>query len=141
MSNLGDGIEFGADELSQLQQSFEPAATTVQAIAQSHEGNSRALLALLRMIESLHREIRDGLFQQSLPTNRQALYALLRDIEAEGGWPYIHRMKLQSLLANLAENLAENTEHSSQDDLETDSNDTFISTEASTAGSGADTEI
>jgi hypothetical protein len=48
------------------------------------------------------------MFQVSLPDNRQALYALLKDIESQGGWPYIERMKLQSLLANLqAENAGE----------------------------------
>jgi hypothetical protein len=26
----------------------------------------------------------------------------LKDIETSGGWPYIHRMRLQALLVNLA---------------------------------------
>jgi hypothetical protein len=80
---------------------FQAIAQVVKASAQRYEGNCQTLLALLRLLESLHREISDSFFQASLPTNRQALYALLRDIEAEGGWPYIHRMKLQALLANL----------------------------------------
>lgn len=84
-----------------LQADFEAIAQVVRASAQSYEGDCLTLLALLRLLESLHREISDTFFQASLPTNRQALYALLRDIEAEGGWPYIHRMKLQALLANL----------------------------------------
>jgi hypothetical protein len=42
-------------------------------------------------------------FQVSLPDNRQALYALLKDIEEEGGWPYIDRMRLRSLLKNFSE--------------------------------------
>jgi hypothetical protein len=84
-----------------LDADFAAIAQVVKAAAQSHEGDCLTLLALLRLLESLHREISDTLFQASLPTNRQALYALLRDIEAEGGWPYIHRMKLQALLANL----------------------------------------
>jgi hypothetical protein len=41
------------------------------------------------------------LFQASLPDNRQALYALLKDIEESGGWPYVERLKLRSLLSNL----------------------------------------
>ena len=61
-----------------------------------------ALLELLRILENLHREIREGLFQESLPDNRQDLYALLRDIEAEGGWPYIARPRLRSLLVNIS---------------------------------------
>lgn len=74
----------------------------VNTAAQQSKGDCLQLLALLRLLESLHRGVCDELFQPSLPTNRQALYALLRDIEAEGGWPYIHRMKLQGLLVNLA---------------------------------------
>lgn len=72
----------------------------ILAEASCRRGDSLSLLALLRTLESLHREIRDTLFQQSLPDNRQALYSLLKDVEAEGGWPYIHRMRLRSLLVN-----------------------------------------
>lgn len=88
-------------EVKDLQQDIQNIAVVVHTAAQDCEGNSLALLSLLRMLESLHREIRDGLFQKSLPDNRQELYALLRDIEAEGGWPYIHRMRLRSLLEKL----------------------------------------
>ncbi|MBD2353804.1 hypothetical protein H6G41_04060 [Tolypothrix sp. FACHB-123] len=76
-------------------------ATTVDDAVQSCQGNSIAILALLRQLEQLHREIRDGAFQETLPDNRQQLYSLLKDIESEGGWPYIERMKLQAFLANL----------------------------------------
>lgn len=79
---------------------LEEIATTIRTIAQQHHGESSELLAILRLLECLHREIRDGFFQESLPGNRQALYALLRDIELNGGWPYIHRIKLQALLSN-----------------------------------------
>lgn len=85
----------------QLQSQMQGIATAVRALAQDCQGDSLALVALLRRLEELHREIREGLFQASLPDNRQALYALVKDIETEGGWPYIERMKLQSLLANL----------------------------------------
>ena len=56
------------------------------------------LLVLLRQLEELHRDICETFFQASLPTNRQRLYNLLRDIEVNGGWPYIQRMKLKELL-------------------------------------------
>ncbi|OLP19634.1 hypothetical protein BST81_04875 [Leptolyngbya sp. 'hensonii'] len=69
--------------------------------AYQHQGDCLALLALLRALENLHREIRDTLFQESLPSDRQSLYTLLRNIEAEGGWPYVYRPKLQVFLANL----------------------------------------
>ncbi len=80
---------------------FEQIATSIKKLSVASEGDSVELLSLLRLLESLHREICEGLFQESLPDNRQALYALLRDIEAKGGWPYIRRMGLQSLLVNL----------------------------------------
>ena len=94
--NRGTGFES-----RQWQAELQAIATAVRALAQGSQGDSLALVALLRQLEELHREIRDGFFQASLPDNRQALYALLKDIEAEGGWPYIERMKLQSFLAKL----------------------------------------
>jgi len=76
-------------------------AQSIRAAASQQQGDSLALLRLLRLLESLHQEIRDGLFQAALPDNRQALYSLLRDIELSGGWPYIYRMKLQAFLQKL----------------------------------------
>jgi hypothetical protein len=91
--SMNDDVVFSKD--------LDQIAQEIRAIAQDSKGDGIALLALLRVLESLHREIREGLFQESLPSNRQALYALLRDIEASGGWPYIHRMRLQDFLRNL----------------------------------------
>ena len=85
------------------QAELQAIADAVGALATRGEGDSLALLALLRTLEQLHREIREGVFQVSLPDNRQALYALLKDIEEEGGWPYIDRMRLRSLLVNFSE--------------------------------------
>jgi hypothetical protein len=76
-------------------------AQAISTFSQTCAGDSLKLLALLRLLESLHQEIRETLFQSSLPDSRQALYSLLRDIENSGGWPYIHRMRLQDLLQNL----------------------------------------
>lgn len=76
-------------------------ADLVNAQAQKASGNMEELLALLRSLELLHRDIRDGLFQDSLPGNRQALHRLLREMESEGGWPYIPRMRLQAFLKHL----------------------------------------
>jgi hypothetical protein len=56
---------------------------------------------LLRVIEALHRNIREELFQPALPTSRHELFALLRDIEAAGGWPYIYRLKIEEVCQNL----------------------------------------
>ena len=83
-----------------LASELQSLGDTIKNLANSHQGENLALLSLLRTLEGLHQEIRDSLFQDSLPDNRQALYSLLKDIEASGGWPYIHRMKLRSLLSN-----------------------------------------
>lgn len=98
MNGMGEG---GDGQSTQLQTDLETISTLVRATAHRYGQQSRNLLALLRLLEALHHEIRDGLFQDSLPDNRQALYALLRDIETGGGWPYIHRMKLQAFLSSL----------------------------------------
>jgi hypothetical protein len=96
-------------DCEQLSNSMQPEGKLqaitddIRNLANHHRGNSRALLALLRALEQTHREIQEDLFQSSLPSNRQELYALLKDIEDEGGWPYIERMKLRSLLSHLAE--------------------------------------
>lgn len=80
---------------------LQTIAKAVRNLALNCQGDSLALVAVLRQLEYLHREIREGLLQASLPDNRQALYALVKDIESEGGWPYIERMRLQELLVNL----------------------------------------
>lgn len=81
-------------ELNLLQQK-------ISAIANSARGNPVALLTLLRTLEHTHQQIREGIFQEVLPQNRQQLYHLLKEIEAEGGWPYIPRARLQSFLAQM----------------------------------------
>ncbi|MDX2215313.1 MAG: hypothetical protein SFY66_18770 [Oculatellaceae cyanobacterium bins.114] len=86
---------------------LEAIAATVWQSAEHRQGDGLALLALLRQLEVLHREIRDGLFQDCLPDNRQALYSMLKDMEAEGGWPYIPRMKLQSIMSQLLTELTD----------------------------------
>lgn len=70
----------------------------IQALAAQYAGDPQGLLTVLRMLESQHRGIHYGLFRESLPTNRQRLYGMLRDMESEGGWPYIPRMQLKVLL-------------------------------------------
>jgi hypothetical protein len=87
----------------QLEVELQTITADILALANRHRGNSRALLALLRALEQTHREIQEDLFQASLPDNRQALYALLKDMEETGGWPYIERMRLRSLLSNFSE--------------------------------------
>jgi len=69
-----------------------------------------ALLELLRLLDTLHFEIRDTLFREALPDNRQRLYRLLKDIEQQGGWPYIKRMHLRALLEHLDQDEADANE-------------------------------
>jgi serine/threonine protein kinase HipA of HipAB toxin-antitoxin module len=89
------------NDFEKMSPEFDQLAALIKKLAEESRGDSLALLALLRLLEGLHREICEGIFQESFPDNRQALYALLRDIEAKGGWPYIRRMRLQDLLKNL----------------------------------------
>jgi hypothetical protein len=90
-----------------LQASLHAIAEELKELAASHQGNPQDLLAILRILESTHQEIRDRWFQHALPDNRQDFYNLLQDIEANGGWPYIERMRLQALLAKLESNSLE----------------------------------
>jgi hypothetical protein len=105
--------ELAGLEPTALKTDLAAFATTVRTVAQQYQGQTLELLSILRLLESLHQEIRENFFQESLPDNRQALYALLRDIELSGGWPYIHRMKLQAFLSNLSSEVPE--ELSAQD--------------------------
>jgi hypothetical protein len=73
----------------------------IQQLAEQNQDDALFLLALLRKLEQVHRQIRTSMFETSLPKTRNDLYNFVRDIEEEGGWPYIERMKLQQLLKNL----------------------------------------
>ena len=86
---------------SQLDSQLNSLVTTVTAIAKERQGDCKGLLMLLRTLENLHRQIREQMFEPSLPNTRKELYGLLRDIEETGGWPYIERMKLQMLIEKL----------------------------------------
>ncbi|MUH01809.1 hypothetical protein F7734_59990 [Scytonema sp. UIC 10036] len=104
MSHNGKATE-SVNLSANLSAQLQAIASAVSNAVQASQGDTIALLALLRQLEQLHQEIREGAFQQSLPDNRQALYSLLRNIESEGGWPYIERMKLQTFLKHLEQEL------------------------------------
>jgi hypothetical protein len=98
------GLPFSIDDIgSPLKQHLHDIANELHEIADRDREDPIALLHLLRTLEQLHREIQQEYFQSALPSSRQALYTLLRDIEENGGWPYIPRWKLQALFANLPE--------------------------------------
>lgn len=88
---------------SHLQQSLDEISSAVWTVAKQYQGDTHRLLTLLRTLERLHRNIREELFEPSLPNTRNALSNLLREIEEMGGWPYIERMKLQALLKRCAQ--------------------------------------
>jgi hypothetical protein len=71
------------------------------AIAEQQSGNSITLLAMLRQLEAVHRQICEDHFYATLPERRRDLYNVLRDIEENGGWPYIARPKLRFILDNM----------------------------------------
>jgi hypothetical protein len=95
--------DYLALDIDKLPADLQTLMTQIEAVATARRGDEIALLELLRTLEQLHQGIREGLFREALPTNRQRLYHLLRDIEVSGGWPYIQRMRLRSLLANMEE--------------------------------------
>lgn len=97
---MGDRIAVDIN-LDNLSPDLKAVASAVETSALDRRGDEIALLELLRLLEHLHSFIREEWFQETLPTNRQRLYALLRDIEVNGGWPYIQRMRLRSLLEKL----------------------------------------
>lgn len=97
---MGDRI---AIKLENLSPDLQTVANCIEASALTRRGDEIALLELLRLLEQIHAFIREEWFQEALPENRQRLYALLKDIEVSGGWPYIQRMRLRSLLTQLEE--------------------------------------
>lgn len=90
----------------------------VHTYAKDHQHDVVELLRLLRLLEVLHREVRETAFQESLPRNRQALYTLLREIETEGGWPHIPRMTLRDVMSQLRAELAQLEDPSEAANLE-----------------------
>ncbi|MEA5476451.1 hypothetical protein VB774_02355 [Pseudanabaena galeata UHCC 0370] len=86
-------------DLSEL----ETISDRLLQIAQDQQGNPANLLQILRVLESIHKRIRDDLFQPALPTSRHELFNLLRDIETNGGWPHIYRMKIHEICRYLTQ--------------------------------------
>ncbi len=81
--------------------SFHKIADEIWALAEKTQQDSLSLLSLLRSLEEIHRKIRTEMFEPSLPKTRNDLYKLVKDIEEKGGWPYVERMKLKTLLQYL----------------------------------------
>jgi len=80
-------------DLSEL----EAISDRLWQLAQDQQGDTASLLQILRVVEVVHKRIRDDLFQPALPNSRHELFNLLRDIETNGGWPHIYRMKINEI--------------------------------------------
>lgn len=105
----------------ELIQKLQEITTVIQDLAQQQQNNCQGLLLLLRTIEHLHRDIREQLFEPSLPNTRKDVYNLLREIEESGGWPYIERMRLKALMVHLLTQSTENPNPSRSDSEKTES--------------------
>jgi hypothetical protein len=84
----------------------------LRSLAEQHRGDPHQLLHILRVLESLHRDINNSLFQPALPNSRHELFDLLRDIETHGGWPYIYRLSIEELCQNLSAPIADDSAQS-----------------------------
>lgn len=80
---------------------IEVLSTEIKALASTYQDDPVALLKILRILEALHSDICNDIFQPALPSSRHALFDLLRDIESKGGWPHIPKRQLAELFAYL----------------------------------------
>jgi len=94
--------------LEQIDQSYslsldkiEATSAQIKLLALQSKNDPVELLHILRVLEQLHRDICNDIFQPALPNSRHALFDLLRDIETKGGWPHINRLNLNQLFEHL----------------------------------------
>ncbi|ACB00553.1 MULTISPECIES: hypothetical protein [Cyanophyceae] len=106
------------DSAANLSEQLDRIQQELLAIAAQYEGNGERLLEILRELELTHRQISEDYFYPSLPERRRDLYNILRDMETEGGWPYIARPKLQFILEKFLAVESEALENDSEDDGE-----------------------
>jgi hypothetical protein len=84
---------------TQFHSDFSMIAELIQKVVDQSKGDPIAQLRVLRFLEHLHQDIRESEFQPALPTDRHGLNNLLKEMEAQGGWPYIPKMNLRALLS------------------------------------------
>ncbi|MFM1812250.1 MAG: hypothetical protein RLZZ336_1188 [Cyanobacteriota bacterium] len=95
---MGDRATAQTSLTPDQQQRLESVLADLRQLAGELEGQPQALLALLRQLEQLHRNLQDGAFRSSLPADRGELFNLLRAMEQSGGWPYIPRLQLRTFM-------------------------------------------
>jgi len=88
-----------------LSPELHQAIRAIRAIAARQRTDPQGLLLVLRELEALHRQICEEMLMPALPDTRHELFGLLQNIEANGGWPYIYRIRLQELLQKLHQEL------------------------------------
>jgi hypothetical protein len=102
---------------TQSQSDFSTITALIRKVVDQSKGDAIAQLRVLRFLEHLHQDIRESEFQPALPTDRHGLNNLLKEMEAQGGWPYIPKMNLRALLSyELYENIPADTLESKQPD-------------------------
>ncbi len=100
------------DSNSNLTQQLDQIHQDLMAIADHYEKDNQSLLKILRELEATHRTICENYFYPNLPNRRRNLYNLLRDIEEQGGWPFIARPKLKLFIENYLNHAEDaDTEH------------------------------
>jgi hypothetical protein len=82
--------------------SIEALTAQIKCLAIQAQNDPLELLNILRVLEQLHSDVCNDLFQPALPNSRHALFDILRDIETKGGWPHIYRRNLYQLFGHLS---------------------------------------
>lgn len=87
------------DNLNQdnLAKEVKEICTQIWNLSEKSKDSTLDLVLILREIESVHRQVREQLLDQSLPDTRHRLYIIIKHLEETGGWPYIPRMRLNQL--------------------------------------------
>jgi hypothetical protein len=75
----------------------EAISAKIKLLALQCKDRPLEILRILRVLEQLHSDICSEIFQPALPNSRHALFDLLKEIEAEGGWPHIYHRNLNQL--------------------------------------------
>ena len=91
----------GSVEQNALKEELQKLVGSINELAEESKEDIFSVLLILRELESLHRTIRTEMFEPRLPDTRHRLYLLMKHLEEVGGWPYIERMRLRNLCANL----------------------------------------
>ncbi|BAQ64418.1 hypothetical protein [Geminocystis sp. NIES-3709] len=86
---------------SAIENELKKLVGEINCLAEESQENIFDTLLILRELESLHRKIRQEMFEPALPDTRHRLYILLRHLEEVGGWPYIERMKIRDICQKL----------------------------------------